>query len=103
MKKEKKKNPGKDNWETLNVITLIPLVGVNHRLPILHISKIMVHCYSTDEIINQFAIGYMINPSLNCSKVFREKLKNSEVFYFMITQWKLLKFFWGRRIHLLWH
>ena len=49
----------------------MPLVGVNNCQPILHMSKIMVHCYSTDETINQFAIGYMINPSLNCNKVFR--------------------------------
>ena len=33
-------------------------------------SKIMVHCYSTDKTINPFAISYMINPSLNCTKVF---------------------------------
>ena len=38
-------------------------------------SKIMVHCYSTDESINQFAIGYMINPSPNCNKVFREQVE----------------------------
>ena len=35
----------------------------------------MVHCYSIDEIINKFAIGYMINPSLNCNKVFREQVE----------------------------
>ena len=33
-----------------------------HRQPILHMSKIMVHCYYKDETINQFSIGYMINP-----------------------------------------
>ena len=32
--------------------------------------KIMVHCYSTDECINKFVIGYMINPSINCNKLF---------------------------------
>ena len=46
------------------------LVGVNHCQPILYMSKIMVYYYSTDETINPFAIGYMINPSLNCNKVF---------------------------------
>ena len=66
-----KKLPGKDKWETLDVILLMPLVGVNNCQPILHMSKIMVHCYSTDETINQFVIGYIINPSLNCNKVFR--------------------------------
>ena len=49
----------------------MPLVGVNQRQPILYMSKRMVHCYYTDEIINQFAIGYMISPSLNGNKVFR--------------------------------
>ena len=53
----------------------MPLVGVNHRQPILHMSKIMVHCYSIDESINQFAIGYMINPPLQFNKVFREKVE----------------------------
>ena len=64
--KRKEKNPGKHKWETLDVIPLMPLVGVNNFQPILHMSKIMVNCYSTDETINQFSIGYMINPSLNC-------------------------------------
>ena len=51
-----KKNPGKDKRETLDVISLMPLVGVNHSQPILHMYKIMVHCYSTDENINQFEL-----------------------------------------------
>ena len=51
------------------------LLGVNHGQPILCMSKIMVHCYSTDETINQFAIGYMIHPSLNCNKVFRVQVE----------------------------
>ena len=33
-------------------------------------SRRMVHCYSIDENINQFTIGYIINPSLNCNKLF---------------------------------
>ena len=46
------------------------LVGVHHCQPILHMSKIMFHYYSTDKTINQFEISYMINPSLYCDKVF---------------------------------
>ena len=38
-------------------------------------SKIMVYCYTTDKTINQFEIGYMINPSLNCNKVFKEQVE----------------------------
>ena len=48
----------------------MPLVWVNHSLTILHISKRMLHYYTTDETINQFEIGYIINPSINCNKVF---------------------------------
>ena len=73
--KKEKKNPGKDKWGKIGVVPLMPLVGVNHCQPILHMSKIMFHCYSTDEIINKFSIGYMINPSLNCNKLFREQVE----------------------------
>ena len=51
------------------------LVGVNNRQLILNMYKIMVQCYSIDETINQFAIGYMIKPSLNCNKVFRVQVE----------------------------
>ena len=53
----------------------MPLVGVDYHQPILHMSIWMVICYSTDESINPFAIGYMINPSLNCNKVFRVQVE----------------------------
>ena len=43
----------------------MPLVGVNHCQPILNMPKIMVHCSSTDETMNQFAIGNIIKPSIN--------------------------------------
>ena len=65
-----KKIVTKYRWETLNVIPLLPLVGVKHRQTILHMSKIMVHIYSIDDSINQFKISYMIKPSLNVNKVF---------------------------------
>ena len=54
----------------------MPLVRVNNRQPILHMSKRMVHFNSTYETINQFTIGYMIKPSLNRNKLFREQVEN---------------------------
>ena len=48
----------------------MPIVGVNHRQPILHVSKRMVYYYTTYETINKFVIGYMINPSLNFTNAF---------------------------------
>ena len=59
--KIKIKVPGKDEWEKLSIIILMPIVGWNNFQPILHLSKRMVHCYLADENINQFAIGYMVN------------------------------------------
>ena len=55
-------NPAKEEWEIPDVIPLMPIVGVNHRLPILHLSKRIVHIYTTDKTINQFEIGYMLKP-----------------------------------------
>ena len=59
---ELEKNPAKDKWEIPAIISLILIVGVNYCLPILNLSKIMVHIYTTGKTINQFSIGYMINP-----------------------------------------
>ena len=46
----------------IDAIPLFPLLGVNNFQPILHMSKILVYLYKTDKGINQFAIGYVINP-----------------------------------------
>ena len=51
---ESKRIPGKGNWETLYVIPFMPLVRMNHRQHILHLSKIIVLCYSTNESIIKF-------------------------------------------------
>ena len=37
----------------------------------------MVYIYTSDEQINHFAIGYMINPSLHIDKVLIEQLVNA--------------------------
>ena len=66
------KNGEKHNnwWETLDVISLLTLVWVNHCKPILHISKRTVHLYYVVDSINPFAIGYTIKPSRHFKKVF---------------------------------
>ena len=52
----------------------MPLVGVNHCQAILHICRRMVHICSTYDLINQFEIGYVINPSLHVNKGLREQI-----------------------------
>ena len=64
-------------WETFDVITLVPLVGVNTCQPIMQMSKRMIYLYATDEQINQFSIGYMINPFLHIKRRSDNKLRNS--------------------------
>ena len=79
-----KKNPGKYEWELPAVISLMPIVGFSHVLPILHISKIMVNIYTTNNTIHQFAIGYMIKPSLHRNKMFKTHVEKCLGCYFSI-------------------
>ena len=51
------------------------MLGVNNCQPLLHMSKRLFYIYTTDKQINQFAIGYMINPTLQVNTVFREQVK----------------------------
>ena len=75
------------------VIPLMPIVGLNHRRPILHLSKIMVHIFTTVKTIHQFAIGYMIKPSLKFNKIFRTQVEKFLGYYFSIRTMKSLKKF----------
>ena len=58
----------------IDVITQLTLSGVNHRQPIVHMSKILVYLYTTDKRINKFAIDPMIKTTLNVSKVLIEQV-----------------------------
>ena len=71
----------------------MPIVEVNHCLPILHLSKIMVHIYTTGKTIHHFAICYMINPSIKLNKIFRTQVENDWVIIFLLGQLKILKYY----------
>ena len=62
LEKQNRKTPTKYRWGKIDVIPLLPLLGVNHRQTLMHMSKRLVYIYTTEKLINQFAIGYMINP-----------------------------------------
>ena len=74
LAKEKEKI-SKNKWEKPAVIPLIPIVGVNNCPYILHVSKLMVHVYTIYKTVHQFAIDYMINPSLHIKKMFRTQVE----------------------------
>ena len=92
MAKEKKIIPEKDKWELPAVILLIPIVVVNHRLPILNMSKRMVHIYITENTIHRFAIGCTINPYLHIYKIFREQVQNVLGCYFYTNTIKTIRY-----------
>ena len=62
----------KDNWNQLNIMDIQYLLGTNHRLPLLHMAKSYIWLVETKERINEFSIGYMINPKLITIKYFKE-------------------------------
>ena len=50
------------------------LLGDNHHLPLFHMAKSFIWIEETKERINEFLIGYMINPTLNTDKIFKERV-----------------------------
>ena len=71
---ENKKNKNKDRWNHFNHMPMQPMLGDNHFLPLFHMDKSFIWLEERKERINEFLIGYMINPTLNIKKVFREQV-----------------------------
>ena len=47
---------------------MLSLLGANHCLPLFHMTKRFIWLNETKKRINEFKIGYMINPNLNVKK-----------------------------------
>ena len=67
----KKKIQNQDKWNYYNHMPMQSLLGAYHRLPLLHMAKSYIWLEETKERINEFSIGYMINPNLNINKAFK--------------------------------
>ena len=50
------------------------MLGINHRLPLLHMAKSYIWFEETNERINEFYIGYKMNQNLSINKAFKEKV-----------------------------
>ena len=50
---------------------MLSLLGENHRLPLFNMAERFIWINETKQLINEFTIGYMINPGLNVNKAFR--------------------------------
>ena len=64
---------GKQNQ--LNLMDIQYMLGTNHRLPLSHMAKSYIWLEETNKRINEFSIGYMMNPNLSMNKAFREQVK----------------------------
>ena len=51
------------------------MLGAKNCLPLSHMAKICIWIEETNQRINEFSIGYMMNPNLHKKKVFREQVK----------------------------
>ena len=60
-----------DKWNQLNLMDLQSLLGTNHRLPLSHTAKSYICIDETNQRINEFSIGYMMNPNLSMNKDFK--------------------------------
>ena len=56
---------------------MLPLLGDNHHLPLLHRAKYFIWIEETGKRINEIDIGYMINPSFHVNKAFRDQVEKS--------------------------
>ena len=46
------------------------LSGTNRRIPLLHMAKSYIWLEETNQRINEFSIGYVMNPNLHKNKAF---------------------------------
>ena len=58
----------KDIWNYCYCMPMLPLLGYNHCLPLLHMDKTFIWIEETGERINEFEIGCMINPTFHVNK-----------------------------------
>ena len=65
----------KDKWNQLNIMGIQSLLGTNHLLPLSHMAKTYIWLEEKNQHINEFTIGYMMNPNLNMKKIFIEQMK----------------------------
>ena len=54
----------KDKWNQINVLDMESMLVANFRIPLLHMSKIYIWIEETNQLINEFSFGYMMNPNL---------------------------------------
>ena len=70
-----KKIETKDEWNQINVLNMHSMLGDNCRMPLLHMSKSYIWLEETNQRINDFSIGYMMNQTLYKDRAFKVQVK----------------------------
>ena len=60
-----KKIKNTDRWNYFHRMPMLSFLVENHRLPLFHMAKRFIWINETKQLINEFTIGYMVNPGLN--------------------------------------
>ena len=68
---ENKTIKNKYRYNYCHHMSMLSLLGENHRLPLFHMAKPFIWINETKQHINEFKIVYIINPGLNANKAFR--------------------------------
>ena len=71
----KGENQTEDKWNQLNLTNLNSLLGTNHRLNLSYMANSYICLEEKNQHINEFSIGYMMNPNLSMKKYFKEQVK----------------------------
>ena len=72
---EKKPIESKDKWNQLNLLDMQYLLGTNCPRPLLHRSKSYIWLKESNQRINEFYIGYMMNPNFHKNKALKYQVK----------------------------
>ena len=68
------------------------LLGTDHLLPLSHMAKSYIWFEETNEHINEFSIGYMMNPNLSINKSFKDQVtKCMKTTFVAMTQQHICK------------
>ena len=59
----------------MNLLDMQSLLGTNCSVPLLHMSKSYIWIEETNQRINEFSIGYMMNLNLNSNRYFKYQVK----------------------------
>ena len=72
---ENKKIETEYKWNQLNLKDIQQMLGTNNLLPLSHTANSFIWLEEKNQRINEFSIGYMMNPNLNRNRYFKDQAK----------------------------